>query len=353
MKIHYVPAGCETYLGEDKLNPKELNPEFLLTNAASVKSEKSLKEAIKLKKLSNEQGKLLLVDSGGFQLATGTSNYYNAKEIIKIQNQIGNIGFILDVPPFKKTNGTGAQGLVLDLSDSYFKECLEKTRENIIKAKDIQKDIEYYFINQGATFQQLQLWYDELIKEDKFEGISTKATTSEQLLLGLMHVENTPFTKHHILGIGSLFGSVIINYFYSKSTKKMDRVTYDSTSSLINSSGKRLIIPFQTKTISLSKYNKFCNINGYSFDDLKVNYFNFFKLNTNSLFEQNKIINSLSFNEEEFKDFFSNEKYKQFYQAIDFFFDNNKNIEKTIYKFSDIFKTKIKQSNESISLMGF
>lgn len=351
--VYYVPAGMEGLISSKRIDPKSLNTDYVLINVTGIGTEKSLKHYENMYKILKENNKMVIADSGGFQIATGVLNYRNPRDVILYQNKVSDIGFILDVPPFRKTSdSSGASSLIFDSSQDFFLECKEKTKENIKIGRSIKKEMEYYFILQGATYEQLKIWYDDLIHEDIFDGIATKGATKEQLLLGLMFIENTPFLKHHILGISNLFGQVIISYFYEKSIKNMKRVTFDSTSALINSCNKKLIVPFNSCQIAISRYNNFCDIEGYDFETLKTNSYKFHVLNINQLQKQHKIVTSLVSNKEELKKFIQNKTIIEYLEVIDYFFKNNTSIEKTIDKYPNIFKTKIFKTTKQNSLFN-
>jgi len=338
-KVYHVPAGLDGYHKQVIL--ENLKCEYVLVNASAINNEKDINNLSEFKDKCSALNIKVLCDSGGFQLATGTRTNIDPRDIINIQNKVSNIGFILDKPPMKKqANGVGATSLINDNSEKFFSECIEATKENILAVKDMDKNFDYYFINQGASFEQLKRWFDELNDLDKFDGISTKAVDKEQLILGLMFVQEfTPYVNHHILGIGSIIGSVIINYFYSKS-RTMNRVTFDSTSALMNSSGKRLVVPFKDKTISLSKYENIeGEIFGIKFETLKTNPYRFFELNVRNLNEQHSLINILASNAEELKETFNQNKYNTWFEIIDFFYAHG--MEKTIIKYNKIFTTVI------------
>jgi len=333
LNIEYVPAGIEGY--GNRLDFTKIDTNYMLLNASYLKLDDKF---YRLRDNIRAAGKKTLIDSGGFQLATGAKKDLEVKDIINIQNEIADIGFMLDVPPLAQAG---------EVNDNvFFNKCLEASYQNVLKAKNLEKKFNYYLIVQGMTYEQQKRWYDKLHPVDTFDGISTKGTVLEQLLMGLFFVHETDYKSHHILGVSSLPNMVLINYFYNTVNKDMKLITFDSTTALVNSMNKNLIIPFVTQQLSLSKYTEFCDVGGYTFEELKTNYCKFLQLNIKQLNYQNKMINSIVKNKEELVTLIP--KVKDYIEVIDYYNDNG--LGKTLEKYKLLFNISnyIKTNQKSV-----
>lgn len=319
MNTYYCPAAVEDLLQNDLIG--EVNSDYVLINASSIKPHQveMYKEKIK------NSNKKILVDSGGFQLLTGVLDYINPKDVIKIQNELADIGFILDVPPLRSTD------------ESTLKSCIAKTKENILSVKDIPRNFDYYFVLHSHEITSMERWFNELEHLDTFEGISTKGNTKQKLLLGLMYISTTSYTKHHILGVGSNLAMTLINYFYNKEPKVMERVTFDSSSPLVWSRNKRLFFPFINSTLWISKYEG-KQIESFDVDRLIKDHRYFFIQNINQYNYQSIFIRDICKDEKETKEFFNT--YGEYFEIIDYFFEHGKDIHRTIEKYSKFFELK-------------
>lgn len=260
-KLNYVAAGAEGLFskeGEWVFDLKAMPIDYYLINASTFIGKKGVETAVKQKEQANALGKTILCDSGGFQLATEVIDYIDPQGVIDVQNRVADIGFILDVPTMKRTTTAGAAGLELDASEGYFSTCLEKTVQNLRKAKDIKRNFKYYGIAQGVSYNQLKRWWETIEKEDTFAGIGTKGVILEQVLNGLFFTESTGVLSHHILGLGAAPRLLLVRYFYFHSKKDMNCITYDNTNHIQYSKYMQMVLPFCSPS-----YGKSLNINDF------------------------------------------------------------------------------------------
>jgi hypothetical protein len=243
--VHYVPAGFENFIHKGKVgyNLRDIPLSYYLYNAVTYLGKGKIEEAVQVKEAVNAAGRLLMCDSGGFQLATGVVKSIDPVGIIDVQNRIADIGFILDVPTMRKTSeGHGMLGLTNDASEEYLDECLQKTIKHIRLGAKIEKSFKYYMVIQGSIYNHIAKWYDAIRNEDKFYGFATKATTYEQLMSGLFLSEQIVLPGHHILGLGATRKFLIVKYFYLRSKQEREVITCDNTNYIQN--GKRVMLQF-------------------------------------------------------------------------------------------------------------
>jgi hypothetical protein len=243
--VHFVPAGFENFIHKGKVGYRlsDMPVVCYLYNAVTYLGKGKIEEAVAVKQAVNDAGRVLMCDSGGFQLATGVVKSIDPVGIIDVQNRIADIGFILDVPTMRKTSdGHGMLGLKNDASEEYLKECLEKTIKHIRLGAKIDKLFKYYMVIQGSIYNHIVKWYEAIKDEDKFYGFATKATTYEQLMSGLFLSEQVDLPGHHMLGLGAERKFLIVKYFYLRSSKKREYITCDNTNYIQN--GKRVMLQF-------------------------------------------------------------------------------------------------------------
>lgn len=102
-------------------------------------------------------------DSGGYQYGTKNGEHLTPKWVIQTQEACCNMGFILDVPPYK--NGR-------HYSDEWFERSLRITKENVdimMKYRE-REDFKLYGAIQGNSEEQWKRWHDELTKDYDFDG---------------------------------------------------------------------------------------------------------------------------------------------------------------------------------------
>jgi len=339
--IKYASAGCESRYLQPNLNFGAFLSKCVLINATALNNKRDSPLLSKINEMK-KNGFIILVDSGGFQLATGACKDLNVGEIIEIQNLYGDIGMMLDVPPIKG-----------ELNWKYFSECLEETRINLHKAKNYKKNFKYYFVLQGETFETLDTWYNELNHIDTFDGVSLKGLTLEKMLLAAMYaIDKTDYKNFHFLGVSSTNRQILIDYLF----KGMDDsycVTYDSTTPVMLGKSKMMKFPFSDVTLSFSKVKNFDDFK----DVLQVeNDFNsIISLNVLNINLQQLFIKNMVHDRKLLEDAFSKYKLKPYFDIIDYFLANGRDMKKTIIKYSSYFEDKIPSGNTGVkqaSLLG-
>ena len=245
MEFDTVPAGVEAYCCSSEeastYYKRFCNSKYLLVNASSFYKTRNMD---RIKTLVRGTEKRIIVDSGGFQIMSRDLSM-SARTSFEIQRQIGDIGLILDVPPLLRENITSkaTTSLVPTNSQRFFEECLKKTKQNVLQTIDMdRKDMKYYMIIQGTTFNQAKQWSNEISRITNFDGISIKATSVQQMFTHIMAARNLGYDRLHILGVsGRNWAPIMLSII--KSLTSFKTVTFDSTVALIASTRKNYFIP--------------------------------------------------------------------------------------------------------------
>lgn len=116
------------------------------------------------KQLGGEHLQVLMVDSGGFQLKRHKVKDISAVRTMQIQNDIGDIGFLIDV----------ADTHMLTTQPYMFEKCIEKS----VKKADIayklwdESKVDLYMTVHGGTSEEKVKWHDTVAKGREFSGIA-------------------------------------------------------------------------------------------------------------------------------------------------------------------------------------
>lgn len=325
-KVEYVPAGCEVFGSVENSIVKKLNVRYMLLNASSIRINNKYDNWFN----DIRKNKKIFIDSGGFQLATGAKEYMNPRKVIEIQNSYSDMGFMLDVPPFEKTSGTGAMSLKTGVSGKVFNKCIELTSVNLKDAERFNKKFRYYFILQGERYGRMKKWYNKLYNLDKFEGFSIKGTNIGQLISGLIFYNekiknNIPL---HALGVGS-FEKLSILHYFSK-LFKIKYITYDNTKAVTFASMKRIILPYN---FQLASYKFGANNDDYRLYNINLkncitSWAEALIVNINSLHDSSEFLNYTAEDIDSYKEFVLSIKpsLRKWFEIIDYYFDNGINV---------------------------
>lgn len=175
----------------------------------------------------NKTDGIRFVDSGGFQQFTMGINL-NPKDVVLIQQKIGQYGVILDCPPyhFRKRE---APKFDLENFDKYLEKTIRNTK--IMVDNLWRKDFKLYGVVQGLDPTLQIKWYESLKKEFDFYGwcITIKPTNELAITKMILLADYLGIRNLHILGVGGYTGIILLYYLKSIFDDKFDLVTYDST----------------------------------------------------------------------------------------------------------------------------
>lgn len=265
--IYYPACSVGTYLGAIRTNEqysghsfrfynKDENPFFyhpyLLISAAHNYKKNNLREELNF---PTSPEHLLMVDSGGFQLATGaiSEDKWNNEKALNWSEQNGDIFPILDVPPYI-TGMTGTDDF------SRFKECLKKS---VLSAKYYSEhrsksNCKILNVLHGRNLKEFEYWYS-FIHKFEFDGWAKGGIKSlADLLRSVLFFKNKgEFDKNkkvyfHIFGISRASFMPYIEYVQHLLNKENYNVviTFDSS--------------YPLKTAAFGNYFLFTSNNGVS-----------------------------------------------------------------------------------------
>jgi len=189
----------------------------------------------------NKNSKIILGDSGGFQIATGAIKYTPeiTEKIFNWLEDNSNFAINLDLPPFLSSK-------IADSQSGSFEFCLKNTITNMQYFEKYQTGkTKYLNVLHGKTIPQLDMWYAG-VKDFNFTGgwsfgssaTKTIFTTlfSFFYIYGKKEIEKVsklPGTKLiHFLGVSSMEIMPILIYIQKK-LNDMEfnlRITFDSSS---------------------------------------------------------------------------------------------------------------------------
>jgi queuine/archaeosine tRNA-ribosyltransferase len=162
---------------------------------------------------------LLLGDSGGFQISKGKDVCLEAS--LRWQEEVCDIGFILDVPPVEDFNAS-----------------LKKTTENsaFFEKKRWNYDMKFYNVLHGNTLERQEIWFNAA-KDFDFDGWSLGIKDNHYLrvLAYLLLHENEASNlqdNFHVLGTSSLDAMLVLSMLskHFKTGITFDSATYSKTS---------------------------------------------------------------------------------------------------------------------------
>jgi len=155
--------------------------------------------------------KLIISDSGGYQLKNGTikeSELLDALDVLCWQEEIADIGLTLDLPPVTKYK------IDINKWDKYLKKSVRNA--NIMKEEQ-PSNLKLFAVLQGQSYYQLETWYKAITKDHEFDGYAVPLirvlsyrdipNLVEQLKFIIQNLD----TNIHFLGQTSPLFMLIIN----------------------------------------------------------------------------------------------------------------------------------------------
>lgn len=246
--LHYAPAAFESIYDELKEDAfKYCESDSILTNVFFWWNKNDEDKRL-FRELCKKYNRLSLVDSGGFQLITGSvkESKFDPKKIFNIQTEVADVGFILDFPLVKMSkDADGKKSMSIITKDSEVDERVEVTRKNIDAVRGLdRKDMKYYFVVHGGFIDHYDKWISCLHEKELFDGITLKTKNLYQLFCSFFASYHLGFKRYHALGTSSLPSVIILAYLLAKCKdygKEIEILTYDSTSPLQHAIYKRAL----------------------------------------------------------------------------------------------------------------
>jgi len=116
------------------------------------------------KQLGGDHLQVLMVDCGGFQLKRGKVDDISAVKTIQVQNDIGDIGFVIDV----------ANDKMLTTQAHLFKKQIQKSVDKAQIAYKLwdKSKLDLYMTVHGGTPEEQTEWHDTVSKGKEFSGVA-------------------------------------------------------------------------------------------------------------------------------------------------------------------------------------
>ena len=187
-------------------------------------------------------------DSGGFQAFTQELDF-DPLTVLRWQEEVCNIGLILDKPPFEKLPG-GLNYARVDTKK--FKKAADITyrnakvvNDNRVSKRNTKFGFELLNVMQGATVEEYDIWYN-IMKEFEFDGwaVAPKPQTPFNVAMMMAYMYEKGHTnKVHILGLSGFNTSLLCIYM----TKYFDNILIDSSSHARGMIAREYTLPYNTK----------------------------------------------------------------------------------------------------------
>lgn len=174
----------------------------------------------------------LIIDSGGFQQMS-LSEKLGQMRVLRHQEDIGDIGFVLDKPPIKIVHKESHSDIE-PLKWNEMIQCAKVTVENaklVEEKRDNNNKIRMYNVMQGSSdFGRMEAWYD-IVKGVNLDGwaVAPKPPSDPVgIARGLIFAHNNNFKNIHILGVSGATTMPILSFmgnFFDTN------ITFDTASS--------------------------------------------------------------------------------------------------------------------------
>ncbi|MCK4364966.1 MAG: hypothetical protein KAW45_02840 [Thermoplasmatales archaeon] len=187
----------------------------------------------------------IYADSGGYQIAT-LGKRVRAMDVLGWQELIADIGFTVDVPPHAFNNGNYTRG--------QFLKCMNKSNKNAhLMWKLKQTNMKLWGVIQGRTYEECELWFNDLTKEHEYSGYCVTLSIHKSKH-NLPYIEQLEFAKTilkpiHFFGYSDNIFALILAKF---SRLMKQTYTFDSSTSTIGDRYAKYIHPNTFKHISFS-----------------------------------------------------------------------------------------------------
>lgn len=203
----------------------------------------------KLKKIQFSKEGIFMVDSSGFQVTRGIN--INPKAVIRLEQQHGSCGFILDYPPYRRnpTKGgwVGTERRAVDLFDY----SLERTVDNVKIMKhnmeDEYKDFVLYGVVHGQTHLQRMKWYEQVSPLYDFDAWAVapqwveKGGDFQQLVSFVLFAKERGIKNVHVFAISGVWKILVVVYLY-KLLGCFDLMTFDSATASLQGIKRQMIL---------------------------------------------------------------------------------------------------------------
>ena len=306
-KFKFVPAISEQilnvlYKGRETLNGKQLNwwqknslfdmkTGLLSAYYLYIRTEDNFKNF--RREIQFPADSLFILDSGGYEILSLQNNpdpshknlldILTPEKIVEIQEPNCDIGFILDVPPYKtviKLDGS-REHLIHD--PAFFKYCKETTAKNTERALSARRPnspLKIYGVLQGKDYELMHEWYDRM-KAYPVDGycLTPKPNsdyTKTAMFISLILEENIQ-KPIHFLGISGFSTFALIIYLLRKDINGVPYyshlITSDSSSYDNGARRRNYILPDLTSNITIGRIENQLNndVNGNVFIDTHAN----------------------------------------------------------------------------------
>jgi hypothetical protein len=189
--------------------------------------------------------KLIIADSGGFQLKVGTRKEANWYEILQFQEGIADINFTLDIPPISLSGNNRFQK-ALELSVYLANNMMRE------KTKDAMKT---FGVLHGDTFAQLQYWYNIMTYYYSYPGFAIPMIHIRGKKDVDIYCEQLKFVKSlgtdlHFLGNRSQLDMLVFSRLAYLSKKN---ITFDSSTASASLLYGHYIDPYLHKCLNFTK----------------------------------------------------------------------------------------------------
>lgn len=116
----------------------------------------------------------VIVDSGGFQLAT-LGKYLNPLRILRFEEATGDVGMILDRPPYNFEKNLDADGATHSILQAKNKADFDKHMQTTVDNADImysnkETKMQLYGVIHGTTNDEIDKWYKAVDAVGEFDG---------------------------------------------------------------------------------------------------------------------------------------------------------------------------------------
>lgn len=257
---------------EDSITPRHttllINPVTISQRVYRLNDEMPLRDIIRC----NRGEQFVFADSGGFQFAMGREvemtydlnqhsygdGVLHPYRILEWQLVNGDVGAVIDVPPFDYDNGNKPRGDSFDdWIDGQFQDCLDQTKKNAQYAAERYKEIDYDGFglvgvihalprtDGGDLIEAHKKWHNSLDEVYDFEGWTFGSGVTDNpgyLAVALAYAaEHIPKDKFlHILGRGTLWTRAMAK-LYAEMTGT--HVTHDGSGYNVGSQYSTFYIP--------------------------------------------------------------------------------------------------------------
>jgi len=148
----------------------------------------------------------IYADSGGFQTVTMNKRVASL-DVLRWQQRIANIAFTLDIPPHHFSK---------NYTKNQFLKCMYQSNKNANLMWEFNKDydMQLWGVIQGRTYDELEMWYNDLTKDHDYDGYCISLSNREPGVvlpwLEQLHFASTIPKRIHFLGYSDrLFTTVL------------------------------------------------------------------------------------------------------------------------------------------------